>query len=190
VTDEGSSAESFDAEVPAMLDGVRLDRAVSFVTGLSRAVAAQLIDEGKVLVDGSAQTRRSAVLRSGSRLVVDHAGISRPPLEAEAGVDFEVVFSDLDVVVVDKPWDLVVHPGPVAGPARSSGGSWPGSPTSASWCRPGTANPIGPASCIGSTAGPRDCSSSPARRARSAPSVSRWPSTQRPDGTRRSCTGM
>jgi 23S rRNA pseudouridine1911/1915/1917 synthase len=111
VTDDGSSAESFDAEVPAMLDGVRLDRAVSFVTGLSRAVAAQLIDEGKVLVDGSAQTRRSAVLRSGSRLVVDHAGVSRPPLEAEAGVDFEVVFSDLDVVVVDKPWDLVVHPG-------------------------------------------------------------------------------
>jgi 23S rRNA pseudouridine1911/1915/1917 synthase len=111
VTDDGSSAGPLDIEVPAMLDGVRLDRAVSFVTGLSRAAAALLIDNGKVLVDGASQTRRSAVLRSGSRLVVDDAGIERSALEAEPGVEFAVVVSDDDIVVVDKPWDLVVHPG-------------------------------------------------------------------------------
>jgi 23S rRNA pseudouridine1911/1915/1917 synthase len=109
VTDGG--APTFDAQVPAMLDGVRLDRAVSFVTGLSRAVAAQMIDGAKVLVDGSVETRRSVLLRAGSRLVVAHAVAARPPLLAEADVAFSVVFADDDVVVVDKPWDLVVHPG-------------------------------------------------------------------------------
>ena len=94
-----------------MLDGVRLDRAVSFLTGLSRSAAAQLIAEGKVSVDGAAETRRSAVLRSGSRLMVDDTGTGRSPIEAEVDVVFAVVFSDDDIVVVDKPWDLVVHPG-------------------------------------------------------------------------------
>jgi 23S rRNA pseudouridine1911/1915/1917 synthase len=111
VTDDGLSGGPLDVEVPAMLDGVRLDRAVSFVTGLSRAAAAQLIDNGQVLVDGVSQTRRSAVLRSGSRLVVDDAGIEPAALEPEPGVEFAVVFTDEDIVVVDKPWDLVVHPG-------------------------------------------------------------------------------
>lgn len=111
MTTEGPIDGSLDVEVPAMLDGVRLDRAMSFVTGLSRAEAARLIKAGKVLVDGVTQTRRSAVLRSGARLVVDDVGIVRPPLGAEPGVAFTVVFSDDDIVVVDKPWDLVVHPG-------------------------------------------------------------------------------
>jgi len=111
VTDQGTSSGPLDVEVPAMLDGVRLDRAVSFVTGLSRAVAAQLIDDGQVLVDGTAQRRRSAVLRSGSRLVVDRPGAATSAVQAEPDVHFEVVFSDDDVIVVDKPWDLVVHPG-------------------------------------------------------------------------------
>jgi 23S rRNA pseudouridine1911/1915/1917 synthase len=110
VTDD-SSARPFDLFVPAMLDGVRLDRAVSFVTGLSRAAAAQLIDDGTVLVDGNVQTRRSTVLRSGSRLVVSGVAAPTIALEAEADVVFDVVFSDDDIVVVDKPWELVVHPG-------------------------------------------------------------------------------
>ena len=111
MTDQGTSSGPLEVEVPTMLDGVRLDRAVSFVTGLSRAVAAQLIDDGQVLVDGTAQRRRSAVLRAGSRLVVDHAGAAKSAVQAEPDVHFEVVFSDDDVIVVDKPWDLVVHPG-------------------------------------------------------------------------------
>lgn len=111
MTDQGTSSGPLEVEVPTMLDGVRLDRAVSFVTGLSRAVAAQLIDDGQVLVDGTAQRRRSAVLRAGSRLVVDHAGTAKSAMQAEPDVHFEVVFSDDDVIVVDKPWDLVVHPG-------------------------------------------------------------------------------
>jgi 23S rRNA pseudouridine1911/1915/1917 synthase len=111
VTDEGNATGPLDVEVPAMLDGVRLDRAVSFVTGLSRAEAARSIAQGKVLVDGNPQTRRSVVLRSGSRLVVDAATTAHPPLGADPAVQFAVVFSDDDIVVVDKPWDLVVHPG-------------------------------------------------------------------------------
>jgi 23S rRNA pseudouridine1911/1915/1917 synthase len=102
---------SIDLEVPTMLDGVRLDRAVSFLTGLSRAEAARLIADGRVRVDGGVQTRRSAALRSGAALRVDDPGSVLVPVRAEPDVAFDVVFSDDDVVVVDKPWDVVVHPG-------------------------------------------------------------------------------
>ena len=189
VTDQGTSSGPLDVEVPAMLDGVRLDRAVSFVTGLSRAVAAQLIDDGQVLVDGTAQRRRSAVLRAGSRLVVDHAGAARERGAGRTGRAFRGGVRQ----TTTSSWSTSRGTwsstrGPVVAAAPWSGGSWQGSPTSTSWWRRGTANPTDPASCTGSTAGPRDCSSSPGVVARSARSASRWPSTRRSDGTRPWCT--
>jgi 23S rRNA pseudouridine1911/1915/1917 synthase len=91
--------------------GLRLDRAVAFLTGMPRSAAADLIDAGQVFVDGVPERRRSAVLRAGSQLVVP----APPPPERgplpEPDVAFEVVAEDEDVIVVDKPWDLVVHPG-------------------------------------------------------------------------------
>ncbi len=97
--------------VPAMLAGVRLDRAVSLLTGMSRAAAAELIAHGGVRVDGRPETRRSSLLGIGAALEIAarEAGASTP--EPDPGVEFGVVLEDDDVVVVDKPWDLVVHPG-------------------------------------------------------------------------------
>jgi 23S rRNA pseudouridine1911/1915/1917 synthase len=108
---------ALDVEVPAALEGVRLDRAVSMLTGLSRAAATDLIEGGGVSLDGGVQTRRSITLGAGAHLVV--AGVPPAPrtVAPEAEVSFSVVAVDDDVIVVDKPWDLVVHPG--AG--RSSG---------------------------------------------------------------------
>lgn len=96
--------------VPALLEGVRVDRAVALLADVSRARAAELVAAGRVRVDGLAIAARSQVLRSGSTLEVDVLP-EAPALAAEPGVVFEVVHEDDQIVVVDKPAGLVVHPG-------------------------------------------------------------------------------
>jgi 23S rRNA pseudouridine1911/1915/1917 synthase len=97
--------------VPALLDGVRVDRAVSMLTGVSRSVAASLVGAGRVWVDGAPVGSRSVVLRQGQALVVDYEEPADAALVPERDVAFLVVASDDDVIVVDKPAGLVVHPG-------------------------------------------------------------------------------
>ncbi|MGO9456828.1 MAG: RluA family pseudouridine synthase [Acidimicrobiales bacterium] len=97
-------------EVPALLRGVRIDRAVSMLTGVTRSVAAGLVAEGKVRVDGAVATTRSLPLEGAVLSVeVPPAADRTPP--ADRAVAFAVVFEDEQVVVVDKPAGLVVHPG-------------------------------------------------------------------------------
>ena len=80
----------------------------------------------------------------------------------DPGVQVSVVHEDADVVVVDKPAGLVVHPG--AGHADRHARPRPARPL------PGdgraSANPTGRASCTGSTATPPASSSSPGPRRR------------------------
>lgn len=97
--------------VGAALDGMRLDRAVALVADVSRAVAARLLREGKVRLD-------DAVVASGARRVTLGESLAldfEPPAKArptpEPDVVFDVVFEDSDVIVVNKPPELVVHPG-------------------------------------------------------------------------------
>ncbi|MFN8035919.1 MAG: RluA family pseudouridine synthase [Acidimicrobiia bacterium] len=95
--------------VPPALDGERVDRALATLTGLSRADVQSLVAEGDVLVDGE-PVAKSRKLRTGE--VVEVLG---EPADAEVPrpepVDVVVVDADDDVIVVDKPAGLVVHPG-------------------------------------------------------------------------------
>jgi 23S rRNA pseudouridine1911/1915/1917 synthase len=105
------AGETVSAEVPALMAGVRVDRGVSMVAGISRAAAAALIDDGRVLVDGAPVAAGRVVLKEGATLTV-HLPESGPPgPPAEPGVRFAVVHEDPLVAVVDKPAGLVVHPG-------------------------------------------------------------------------------
>jgi 23S rRNA pseudouridine1911/1915/1917 synthase len=99
--------------VPASLDGVRVDKAVSLVADLSRSTVNTLVDQGRVRVDGVTVRSRSTALRLGQELRVDRAEEHGPdrPL-GDPTVEFGVVHADRHVIVVDKPAGLVVHPGP------------------------------------------------------------------------------
>ncbi len=95
------------SEIPEDLDGARLDKALASILGLSRAQARDMIERG-ALVDGEPG-------RPGSRVTAGAVVVSDLPerdesLHAEA-VEFDVLFEDGDVVVVDKPAGVVVHPG-------------------------------------------------------------------------------
>ena len=103
--------ERVEVTVPALLDGVRVDRAVAMLGDVSRAVAAQLVASGQVRVDGRPVTTRSVTLTAGSTLEVVLPP-SRPAGPApDPTVRVDVVHEDEHVLVVDKPAGLVVHPG-------------------------------------------------------------------------------
>ncbi len=90
---------------------VRLDLLVASVAGVSRTTAATLIATGQVRVDGRHE-KASYKPRSGERVE-----IWRPPRATERAVEPEsialsVVFEDNDLLVIDKPAGMVVHPAP------------------------------------------------------------------------------
>jgi 23S rRNA pseudouridine1911/1915/1917 synthase len=98
--------------LPDGLDAERVDRVVAMLTGCSRSEAAELVATGKVLLDGDPVTIRSAKVRSGQVIDIDDTELGVVEVvEADASIDLVVVHEDPDVVVVDKPAGLVVHPG-------------------------------------------------------------------------------
>ena len=117
----GDADETVSAEIPALMAGVRVDRGVSMVAGVSRAAAAGLIRDGRVLVDGAPASGR-AVLKEGATLTVRLPGAGPAGPQAEPGVCFTVVHADTLVALVDKPAGLVVHPGAGHGQGTLVGG--------------------------------------------------------------------
>ena len=97
--------------IPAALDGERLDRVVAMISGLSRTAASALVAAGEVRVNGEVETARTHRLVEGDRVEVEvPVPITETP-SPDASVVFAVVHADTDVVVIDKPAGLVVHPG-------------------------------------------------------------------------------
>jgi 23S rRNA pseudouridine1911/1915/1917 synthase len=78
----------------------------------SRAKAQRLIDAGLVTVNGKTRPKRHR-LSPGERV---EARVEQPPAPDEpgagAGVPYDVVYEDDDLIVVDKPAGVVVHPAP------------------------------------------------------------------------------
>jgi len=109
--DSAEGSATFEAEVPALLDGMRVDRVISMLTGAARSEVAGLVAEGAVSLDGAVVVQRSAPVTAGGHLSVRRSDRRPGPPRADASVRFGVVFADDDVVVVDKPAGLVVHPG-------------------------------------------------------------------------------
>lgn len=99
-------------EVPAALDGQRLDRVVALLADISRSAAAAVIDAGGARVDGATATSGKVRLTAGQRVEVDPTTIpTTPPPGPDPDVAYTVVHEDAEVIVVDKPAGLVVHPG-------------------------------------------------------------------------------
>ena len=97
--------------VPLELAGLRLDQALArLLPGHSRSRLARLIAEGHVLVDGATREANTK-MRSGEALEVNL--VPRPEEEAfrPEAMALSIVHEDEDVLVVDKPAGLVVHPG-------------------------------------------------------------------------------
>ena len=90
--------------------GGRADRFAADLSGLSRSRVQRLITEGRVTADGL-PVKANTVVAPGAVLVIDVPPPEPAGIEAEA-IPLDVVFEDDDVIVVNKPAGLVVHPSP------------------------------------------------------------------------------
>ncbi len=101
-----------EEEVPATLVGERLDRVVAMMTGASRAEVAQWLDAGLIRRNDVVATSRSVRVAEGDRLAVEVDPTPSPAhLQPDPAVVVDIVYLDDDLIVVNKPADLVVHPG-------------------------------------------------------------------------------
>jgi 23S rRNA pseudouridine1911/1915/1917 synthase len=98
--------------VPDGLDGMRLDQAVSRLFGLSRTAAATLVESGDALVDGIPRPKSDKVSAGAWLEVTLPAPVSAPALVAEPVHGLGIIYSDDDIVVVDKPVGVAAHPSP------------------------------------------------------------------------------
>jgi 23S rRNA pseudouridine1911/1915/1917 synthase len=91
--------------------GERLDRALALAwPELSRSQWQQLIREGLVTIGGT-PVRGSLRLEGGEQVVADLPEIAETELVAQ-DIPLDVLYEDADLLVVDKPAGMVVHPAP------------------------------------------------------------------------------
>ena len=100
-----------DERIGAALDGLRIDRAVALVADVSRSAAARLLKDGNVRLDRTVVTSGARRVSTGETLSVELVTVPDTTPGPDPDVEFRTVFEDPDVVIVDKPPDLVVHPG-------------------------------------------------------------------------------
>jgi 23S rRNA pseudouridine1911/1915/1917 synthase len=109
-----SPAAPLGIVVPREAAGARLDRFLAATLGAtelapSRAELQRWIAHGRVTVDGKAK-KASDKVREGACICVEPEAPPPSRVLPDASVAFEVLHVDEDVVVLDKPPGLVVHP--------------------------------------------------------------------------------
>lgn len=95
---------------PARLDKA-LARDVPEEAALSRSRIAKLLAEGAVTVDGAVATDAKAAVAAGAVVEIAVPQAAESHMEPEA-IPLEVVWEDDDLIVIDKPAGMVVHPAP------------------------------------------------------------------------------
>ncbi len=88
----------------------RLDRFVSEKLSISRSRCVQLIDEGAVLVNAK-QKNKNYRLATGDIIFVEIPEDQEIDAKPE-NIPLDIVYEDNDIIIVNKPQDMVVHPAP------------------------------------------------------------------------------
>jgi len=92
------------------LDGLRLDRALSeLFPELSRSFLARLIDQRHVRLDTEVATKTSHRVAAGQSVSIDVPPPSPATISSQE-IPLTILYQDADLVVIDKPAGLVVHP--------------------------------------------------------------------------------
>ena len=98
-------------EIIAAESGTRIDAWLSAnVPDLTRNAAQRLLTEGMVTVNGK-PPKKNYKVSAGDAVTVTIPDIAEVPLVPQ-NIPLDIVFEDEDVVVVNKPRGMVVHPAP------------------------------------------------------------------------------
>jgi 23S rRNA pseudouridine1911/1915/1917 synthase len=102
------STQRLTLTVPDDMDGVRADRVVAALSGLTRSRVKGLFGEGGVTRSGEPLTHREPLAAG------DTVEVIVPELDDQMHaepIELDVVFEDEHLLVINKPAGLVVHPG-------------------------------------------------------------------------------
>ncbi len=108
------SDNTVTAEVTASLEGKRADAVAAELFGISRSSAERLISSGEIRLcsDGiwePLQKKRS--MKIGEALSMEVAEPEPDTAEPE-NIPLDIVYEDSDIIVINKPQGMVVHPAP------------------------------------------------------------------------------
>ena len=93
------------------MDGERLDSFISRrIEDVSRSYAAALAEQGAVSVSGKA-VKKNYKLKSGEEVAVDLPEPEQLDILPE-NIPLDIVYEDNDLIVINKPQGMVVHPAP------------------------------------------------------------------------------
>ena len=93
----------FESDTPQ-----RIDVFVGLLAGVSRSRAAELLENGKVKVNGTLATKKTK-LKNGDTVSVEVPDPIVYDVTPE-NIPLDIVFEDNDILVVNKPKGMVVHP--------------------------------------------------------------------------------
>ena len=90
-------------------EGKRIDVVVSELEEkISRSLAQSLIKDGKILLDGKV-VKTSQKVQLGQELLIPTQIEETTEIKPE-DIDLEIIYEDEDIIVINKPKDMVVHP--------------------------------------------------------------------------------
>jgi 23S rRNA pseudouridine1911/1915/1917 synthase len=111
LTPQGQS-KAVEWQVGASEAGERLDRAIAaHLPDLSRSYAATLIEAGAVTLNGHVASKPGQKLRAGDHISINIPAPQPSGIAAEE-IPLSIVYEDADLLVIDKPAGMVVHPAP------------------------------------------------------------------------------
>ena len=109
----GDAVETREALVGAAEHGQRLDKVlVTLAPEFSRTYLQSLVARGHVRLDGLPTSVTARRLRAGQRLAVDLVPTDESLAFRPQVMELRVLFEDAQLLVLDKPAGLVVHPAP------------------------------------------------------------------------------
>lgn len=88
--------------------GERIDRFLADSQDLTRSFLQKILKEGEVIVNGKS-VKANYKLRKGDRIEFEIPEAVEPDIVAE-DIPLSILYEDADVLVVDKPKGMVVHP--------------------------------------------------------------------------------
>jgi len=99
------------AEITPELDGIRADATAAELFGISRSTAERLIAAGAITLESQEKLVKKRIMHTGEILL---CRMPEPePAEAKPeDIPLDIVYEDKDIIVINKPQGMVVHPAP------------------------------------------------------------------------------
>jgi len=103
---------NIEIKITEEMNDARLDIALStMLDDYSRSFIQKLIESGGVYINGEECRKKKCKVAAGDGIVIQLPPVKELQIEAE-DIPLKIVYEDDDVLVVDKPAGIVVHPAP------------------------------------------------------------------------------